>query len=144
MFILIFLLEKNIVYNFDVDYWGLSNKQSFEYILKNDKRNEIKLGSAGPISLKNSMDILTSNDANRLDIVDNSKADYIINNYRNWFGYVKEEYKIPDNFSIFKEIIIHGNKIVTIYKRDINFNFISIMLRSFYHCLEVQLYEDIE
>ena len=112
-----FFAGKNIVYNFDVDYWGLSNKQSFEYILKNDKRNEIKLGSAGPISLKNSMDILTYNDANRFDIVDNSEADYIINNYRNWFGYVKEEYKIPDNFSIFKEIIIHGNKIVTIYKR---------------------------
>ena len=47
----------------------------------------------------------------------NMKLKIIINNYRNWFGYVKEEYKIPDNFSIFKEIIINGNKIATIYKR---------------------------
>ena len=37
-----FLAGKNIQTKFELDYWGLSNKQALEYILKNDSKNIIK------------------------------------------------------------------------------------------------------
>ena len=50
--------RKKVEKNFELDYWGLSNKQAFEYILANDSKKIIKIGSAGPISLENSLQIL--------------------------------------------------------------------------------------
>ena len=109
---------KKIANSFDLDYWGLSNKQAFEYILKNDNKNIIMVGSAGPISLVNSKMILSKKDRSRIFVTDNLKADYIINNYINWFGDLKKKkYQIPENFKIYKEIFVSGKRIITIYKR---------------------------
>jgi hypothetical protein len=113
-----FLAGKNIHKNFENDYWGLSNKQAFEFLLINERKNPIYIGSAGPISLENSKKILSSNDRDRLVVKPNNEADYIIDNYRNWFGeYNKKRYKLPDNFKIYKEISRRGRKIISIYKK---------------------------
>jgi hypothetical protein len=113
-----FLAGKNIHKNFENDYWGISNKQAFEFLLINERKNSIYIGSAGPISLENSKKILSSNDRDRLVIKPNNEADYIIDNYRNWFGeYNKKRYKVPDNFKIYKEISRRGRKIISIYKK---------------------------
>ena len=112
-----FLAGKNIEKKFEIDYWGLSNKQAFEYILKNENNEKINNVSAGPISLENSKMILSKNNRNRINITENNKADYIIDNYVNWHGkYKKKRYLIPNNFIIKKNIIINGKKIITIYK----------------------------
>ena len=63
-----FIPGKNIQTKFELDYWGLSNKQALEYILKNDSNNVIKIGSAGPISIENSKKILSSLEKNRISI----------------------------------------------------------------------------
>jgi hypothetical protein len=48
----------------------------------------------------------------------NSEADYIINNYINWYGkYKKKRHEIPKNFKIYKEIFVSGTRISTIYKK---------------------------
>jgi len=108
----------NIEKNFEMDYWGISNKQALEFILKNEKKDLIKIGSAGPISLENSKKILSLNKRKRLEISNNKEADYIINNYINWHGnYKKERYKIPSNFKVYKEISAGGIRIITIYKK---------------------------
>ena len=113
-----FLSGKNIEEKFELDYWGLSNKQALEYILKNDSRSIIKIGSAGPISIENSKQILSSIEKSRIQISKNSKSDYIIDNYINWYGkYKKKRYEIPKNFKIYKEIFVSGKKIISIYKR---------------------------
>ena len=86
-----FLAGKNIEKKFEIDYWGLSNKQAFEYILKNENNEKINIGSAGPISLENSKMILSKNNRNRINITENNKADYIIDNYVNWHGKYKAQ-----------------------------------------------------
>jgi hypothetical protein len=112
-----FLAGKNVQANFELDYWGLSNKQALEYILKNESKNIIKVGSAGSISIENSKQILNSLDRNRILVSKNTDSDYIIDNYINWYGYKKKRHEIPKNFKIEKEIIVSGIKIVSIYKR---------------------------
>ena len=113
-----FLAGKNVQTKFELDYWGLSNKQALEYILKNDNKNVIRIGSAGPISIENSKQILSSLEKNRILISKNSKSDYIIDNYINWAGkYKKKRHEIPNNFKIYKEIFVSGKKIISIYKR---------------------------
>ena len=112
------LVGKNVYKKFENDYWGLSNKQAFEFLLSNESKNTIFIGSAGPISLENSKKILSLEERARLVIKPNNEADYIIDNYRNWFGqYNKNRYKIPDNFIIYKDILRRGRKIISIYKR---------------------------
>ena len=113
-----FIPGKNIQTKFELDYWGLSNKQALEYILKNDNKNIIRIGSAGPISIENSKQILSSLDKSRILISKNSKSDYIIDNYINWYGkYKKKRHEIPNNFKIYKEIFASGKRIISIYKR---------------------------
>ena len=113
-----FLAGKNIQTKFELDYWGLSNKQALEYILKNDSKNVIRIGSAGPISIENSKQILSSLEKNRISISKNLESDYIIDNYINWYGaYKKKRHEIPNNFKIYKEIFVSGKRIISIYKR---------------------------
>ena len=112
------LAGKNVEKNFELDYWGLSNKQAFEYILNIDKSDSILIGSAGPISLENSKKILNLNHRNRIVITNNLNADYIIDNYSDWHGNIKkEEYLIPNSFVIFEEIFVSGKRILSIYKK---------------------------
>ena len=113
-----FLAGKDIHTRFENDYWGLSNKQAFQFLLKNESKKHIYVGSAGPISLENSKKILNKTDRNRFVIKPNIEADYIIENYRNWFGeYNKKRYKIPDNFIKYKDISRRGRIIISIYKK---------------------------
>ncbi len=114
-----FLAGNNVEKKFEIDYWGLSNKQAFEYILENEKGKKINIGSAGPISLENSKKILTKQDRDRINITENNKADYIIDNYINWHGkYKKKRYEIPSNFKISDEITVGKIRILTIYKKN--------------------------
>ena len=113
-----FIAGTNVEDKFEMDYWGLSNKQAYEIILKKDRNEVIKIGSAGPISLENSMKILERKKRERILITPNDNADYIIDNYINWHGkYKKKRYKIPENFKKFDEIIVNKIKILTIYKK---------------------------
>ena len=110
----------NLQNKFENDYWGLSNKQAFEYILANDSKELIMIGSANPISLENSKQILSKKQKKRIKISENAAADYIIENYTNWSGkYKKKQYLIPSNFKIYKDIIVNDNKISSIYKKEI-------------------------
>ena len=113
-----FLSGKNIETKFELDYWGLSNKQALEYILKNDSKTFIKIGSASPISLENSKQILSSLDKKRITISENAESDYIIDSYITTYGkYKKERHKIPKNFKIYKEIFVSDKRIISIYKK---------------------------
>ena len=116
-----FLAGNKVEKLFELDYWGLANKQAFEYILENDERDTIKVGSAGPISLENSKKILILKDRNRILITENLKSDYIINNYIDWNGdYKKKRYNIPNNFNISKKIYANNQVIISIYKNEKN------------------------
>ena len=76
---------KEIENKFEMDYWGLSNKQAFEYILKNENNDKINVGSAGPISLENSKMILSKNNRNRINITENSQLKYLYLNFNSFY-----------------------------------------------------------
>ena len=112
-----FLAGKNIEKKFELDYWGLSNKQAYEYILKNDSDDKILIGTASSNHLRNSKKILTIDERKRISISENNDAKYIIDNYRHWHGISKKQFHISEDFKIYKEIFVGKQKIISIYKR---------------------------
>lgn len=103
--------------NWEMDYWGLSNKAALEYILKTDSSASIKVREISFTPLEVSGKIVESTNRERLVFnVPIIKADYLINNYRltNAMKYQKEVI----GFSKIKDFKIDGEVFLTIYKRD--------------------------
>jgi len=115
-----FLAGKNVEKKFDADYWALSNKQALEYILQNSNKNPIKIYRASHMNLNTSKKIFSEKLKENIHIVsDKSKADFIISNGRYWTGNPNAKFaKIPNNFTIYKEITTDRVKIVSIFKRE--------------------------
>ena len=114
-----FFAGNSIEKRFDVDYWALSNKQALEYILLNNDMSTIKVYRASHMNLNTSKKIFSNELKENIRIVDDkSKADFIISNGRHWTGNPNEKFaKIPNNFTIYKEITTDRVKIVSIFKR---------------------------
>ena len=103
--------------NWEMDYWGLSNKAALEYILKTDSSTSIKVREISFTPLEVSGKILESTSRERLVFnVPIAEADYLLNNYRltNAMKYQKEVI----GFSKIKDFEIDGEVFLTIYKRD--------------------------
>ena len=67
--------------NFEMDYWGVSYRESLEYILKSDSSKSINLKFSmysGHIPIL----ILSDSERKRINLVPFEKADYFITNYR--------------------------------------------------------------
>jgi hypothetical protein len=112
-----FLAGKDWRHNFEMDYWGLANRQALEYILENDAKPFIKVYQASETPLNSSKMILKNDQKSRLIIVDNKneelEADYILTNYRGVGDYVS-----PDNKTkIWYNLVIDDEIILSIYKR---------------------------
>lgn len=103
-----FIAGKNIREKFELDYWGLSYRQAFEYILRLDKSESISIKVANHPGHLNYI-ILNSEDQKRIKFVDNiDEAKYFLTEYRSH----------PDNYPYdneFYSIIVKGEKIMTIY-----------------------------
>jgi hypothetical protein len=90
---------KTIKKNFELDYWGLSYRQALEYILKNDKEENIKVCDAVAFEpMGNNIQLLPALDRKRLIQVSTpEEAKYVLTNYR-WH---KQDYLYPNEpFSI--------------------------------------------
>ena len=111
-----FILKKNIHKEFDLDYWGLSYKQNFEFILKNESRDEIKIYNLSDNNLFNHLFSLDQKSRDRFILTkDIFNADYLITNF-----YSDQEYSkinILDKYEIFNEILVNNNSINTVYKK---------------------------
>ena len=105
--------------NFEVDYWGLSNKFVLEKILNDDKRENIKILAISVTSLKENFDILAPEQYNRLEYANNLEtSDYVVNN--NIFPAADRNKlkKLPKNFDIYYELFVDDILVTTIYKRN--------------------------
>ena len=113
-----FLAGKNFNEKFEMDYFGISNKQALEYIVKQENKS-IKIYNLSTADLNLSKKIIKEKMRKKIDVVfDIKNADYIINNYRNWRGDVKpKNFIIPSDFKIFYEIKVNNVSINTIYKK---------------------------
>lgn len=102
--------ENHFRKKFDMDYWGISYKQSLEYILENDTAKLINISVANYSGIVNGS-ILKPKQRIRISFVEEKDADYFITNYRwhpNNYDYPKE--------NIFHSFIVSNNAINTIYK----------------------------
>ncbi len=101
-----FFLEKNANKNFDIDYWGLSNKDVLEKIsLKNSA--DTKVAVLGLANLEMSRKMLDKNKRDKIIIVGENfkEADYIISNsYFISDPKTTKRYQKPDNFNLEQEV----------------------------------------
>jgi hypothetical protein len=111
-----FLAGKNLKERFDLDYWGLSNRQALEYILSSDNRTTVRVWSNNFPKLDVAMKSLPFEDRNRLKVVDQlADADYVVNNYR----LDPLDYSHNGVFTRIKDIYSDNEIIVTVFQRDI-------------------------
>ena len=110
---------KNITLNkFQLDYWGISNRSSLEYILKKEKKDKIKVATVSFTLLEDSLRVLDETGRNKISIVHNLKeADYVVDNYRKKWDKIDNFNLLKTNFKKIHNLIIDGNIISTIYKR---------------------------
>ena len=110
------LAGKNLRENFDLDYWGLSNRQALEFILSTDKRVIVPVWSNNFPKLDVAMKSLQFEDRNRLKVVDLiADTDYVVNNYR----LDPIDYSHGGVFTRFKDIYSDNEIIVTVSHRNI-------------------------
>ena len=103
---------------FTIDYWNLSLKDGFEYILENDDREKITY-IIRPTRSEKYEDILPEQDEKRLVFVDNiSEADYFLYNYKLSESKLEEAglyIKSLEN-KIVHRLIVNNGEILTVYK----------------------------
>tara|TARA_B100000674_G_scaffold475712_1_gene469102 strand:+ start:543 stop:1007 length:465 start_codon:yes stop_codon:yes gene_type:complete len=114
-----FFLERIAKNNFDIDYWGLSNKNALEKISFKSSTN-VKVAVLGLANLEMSRKMLDKSERDKIIIVGENfeVADYIVSNsYFISDPRITERYKKPDNF-ILNEEITRGNIVINkIFKK---------------------------
>jgi hypothetical protein len=96
--------------NFEMDYWGVSYKQSLEYLLKVDSSASIDLSVENPPGIAN-IHMLPAKERERFNIVSKESATYFITNYR-WHPQDYNEYA---NFK-FHSFTVEENTVNEIFK----------------------------
>ena len=96
--------------NFEMDYWGVSFKQSLEYILENDSASSIDIAVSLDPGRLNTL-ILTAEQRKRINLVPKDSATYFITNYR-WHSQDYIEYENNK----FHSIKVQNNTISEIFK----------------------------
>jgi hypothetical protein len=109
-------IHKNFNKSFDLDYMGLSVKNSLEYILKKDERSNIKIAGVGAIWIKGNTLILDKNSQQRLEVVNYEESDYIIDTFRPHVG--KKMIIDPEKFSKFYDLVVDDRILNRIYKKN--------------------------
>ena len=110
------LIHKKIIKkNFDLDYMGLSIKNSLEYILENDKRDLIKVSSLGQTWIEGNTLILHEKYKKRLEVANYNESDYIIDTFRPVVG--KKMQVDLKKFSKFYDLSVDGKVVNSIYKK---------------------------
>ena len=105
--------------NFDLDYWGISNRSILEKIYSVDKNVKTKITTISYTNLNDSLRILKPEVREKISIVyDLKDADYVIDNHIKKWSSTPGEETLKNNFSIFYELIVDGNIVNTVYKRN--------------------------
>lgn len=100
---------------FELDYWGTSYKQSYDYILNNDASKRITVKVENIPGTLNRL-ILPKNERNRIQLVETiEEADYFITNYR---GHYQDYDGLESNK--WHSIKVYNNSVNAIYKLKID------------------------
>ena len=109
-------VNKDVEKKYEMDYWGLSYKENFEYLLSIDNRNKIKVWNASANNIFYHLFAIKEEDRKRIQNVEfKEEADYIITNF-----YIDTNTYDPNflnSYTIVNEILVDGKSINTLYKR---------------------------
>ena len=94
---------------FELDYWGLSYRQGYEWILQTDPRDTITVYPVAQFATK-ALDMVPIRQWHRLQFTDKEEADYIVDHFRH-DGYEK---KYDDNDKV-HSFVIDGVEILDVY-----------------------------
>ena len=111
-----FLTKNYALKNFDLDWWGVSHKASLEYILKNTKKNKVKVFAEGFTSLKDTYLYLESSEKKRVVLTGIEEADYVIDSKMKRIR-INNDMKGNNDFKLIYELNIDGQAINALYSR---------------------------
>lgn len=101
---------------FELDYWGLGNREALQFIVNNDASSQITLSADSSTPLERSVMMLDKNDASRIIIVDKqSQPLYLLTNYRQVAD--KDDSKYFVDYDLFYRREVLGETILSVYKR---------------------------
>ena len=115
------LVNSFIKGEFALDYWGVSNSQTLNHLLKNTNNDEfpIKISSASFTDLNKTKLIMKEADANKINFIEDRhyESDFIFTNYYYFTRpiYNKKRYTIPDYFKSYYKFEINGNIINEVF-----------------------------
>ena len=115
------LVNSFIKGEFALDYWGVSNSQTLNHLLKNTNNDEfpIKISSASFTDLNKTKLIMEAADANKINFIEDRhyESDFIFTNYYYFTRpiYNKKRYTIPDYFKSYYKFEINGNIINEVF-----------------------------
>lgn len=115
------LAGKNIQDKFELDYWGLSNKNAIENILdkETDKKKIIKIMGESRTRLNFSKYLLNIGDYKRIKITEDlNDADFIITNYN---SKKRKNNFLEEGYSIYHEISLDNITINSTFKKPKDF-----------------------
>lgn len=105
---------------FELDYWGLSNRQGLDYILKTDPSDTITIAAVSFTPLADAGTILRADDRKRIKYTaDPASARYLFTNYRMVRDPVAQRHALGEEHDPYYEIKVGGDAILTIYRRKL-------------------------
>ncbi len=105
---------------FEIDTQSLSRVHAIKELLKEE--GELRIGSASWTPLEDARSMISKKHWERLNFVGTEfeKANFIYSNYYYEVNTnYNKKYEIPQNFSLYKTLIINGTRIYSIYKKNI-------------------------
>jgi hypothetical protein len=103
-----------------MDYWGVSNYNALNYLLKKNK-GTLHVGIIGNSDLGQSRIFLDKNIRDRIIFThDFIKADFLVDNYNRWNGIrkTKNDLIIENNFKVYFDMNINNVPFTRIYKNN--------------------------
>ena len=118
------LVTENYKKNFQIDTQSLSRVDAIKEVLKDSKQKEkIVIGTASWTPLEDARSMIKRELWDKLVFTGTSnkeKADYIFSNhYYEVNNKFNKKYEIPENFYLYKKLVINGTHIYSLFKRKI-------------------------
>lgn len=109
------LAGKNWKAQYDLDYWGVANREALEYLLANDHSPIINVWADSWTPVIWSLLILKPDERNRIKLASGKVAPYyVINNYRGVRDTNNSSYR--RNYDLFHEIRVDNEVILSVFK----------------------------
>lgn len=111
-----FLIGKDWKNKFEMDYWGLGNREALQYIVDHDRTPVITISADSATPLNRAVMMLDKKDATRVVLSDKeSKPRYLLTNYR--LVVDRNDKKYSKDYNLFYQKIVFGETILSVFKR---------------------------